>query len=165
MIIRPPKKISKSRKSRKKGLYKNQDEIESCKKQLGLVPNYGKKKRSAVDLVTSKGEREVADFLVKRGVRFKREKSFKGLVSPSTGIALRFDFWIPSMKTLIEYDGIQHFKPCRLNRFGADLPSLKARDLLKDEYAKFRGFRIIRISYNDYNRIAPILSKELNTDE
>jgi very-short-patch-repair endonuclease len=60
---------------------------------------------------------------------------------------LPFDIYIPSLNTVIEYDGRQHFEPVKL---WGDLQGFETRvahDRLKDEYCASNGIRIVRIPY------------------
>jgi len=62
-------------------------------------------------------------------------------------LPLSFDFWIPSLNTLVEYDGEQHF---RVSKFFGGLERLKLsqkRDRTKSRYAKRTGKKLIRIRY------------------
>jgi hypothetical protein len=66
-------------------------------------------------------------------------------------LPLSFDFWIPSLNTLIEYDGEQHF---RANPFFGGVESLKQtqrRDKIKALYARRHGKKLIRIKHTTEN--------------
>lgn len=56
----------------------------------------------------SRGEDYIYAFLKNKGIKFVQQKRFKGLkdIKP-----LSFDFYIPSYRVLIEYQGEQHFHP------------------------------------------------------
>ena len=75
---------------------------------------------------------------------------------------LPFDFFIPSLNCLIEYDGEQHFRP--VSRFGGEegFEKLRQRDELKNQYSKKNGIKLIRIPYTMKNvEIEPYILKEL----
>lgn len=73
--------------------------------------------------------------------------------------ALRFDFFIKSKNTVIEYDGEQHFKPI----YGNDeFEKSKVRDSIKDEYCKTHNINIIRIPYWEFDNVNEILKEVLN---
>lgn len=109
---------------------------------------------------TSLGERLVADWLVKNGIRFKREKEFGDLINPMTGKTLLVDFYLHAHKICIEFDGRQHFKASKLfDRNGDSLEARVQRDRIKDSYCKSRGLKMIRIKYYEINLIHDILSK------
>lgn len=60
---------------------------------------------------------------------------------------LHLDFYLPELKTGIEYDGIQHYQPREL--FGGEeaFKIVKKHDYEKDVYCKDHGIRLIRIPY------------------
>lgn len=59
---------------------------------------------------------------------------------------LPFDFYIPSLKIIIELDGAQHFK--QISNWCSPLKNIK-RDIFKMEKALENGFRIIRLLQED----------------
>jgi len=70
---------------------------------------------------------------------------------------LPFDFFIPSIKTIIELDGIQHFKKVSNWR----PPDIK-RDIYKMQKAEAEGYKIIRIFQEDvYNASEKWLDENL----
>jgi hypothetical protein len=81
---------------------------------------------------------------------------------------LSYDFYLPDINTLIEYQGLQHSKPYN---FGADLneedtqdrfKKQKVHDKLKKEYAKKNGYNLVEIWHWDFKNIDSILSKVTN---
>lgn len=93
----------------------------------------------------SKGERMVRKYLTKKGIEFEREKRFEDL--RNNGSYMPYDFYIPEKNMLIEYDGEQHYNPT--GYFGGEekLKSQQKRDKRKNEYAKSKGIRLLRIPY------------------
>ena len=99
----------------------------------------------------SKGEERIKEFLEENNIEYLREYNlFK---------KYRFDFYLKDLDTVIEYDGIQHFKP--INYFGGEKGFKETcfRDKEKDIYCKKNNINLIRISYKDFNKIEKILSK------
>jgi very-short-patch-repair endonuclease len=103
---------------------------------------------------TSKGELAVMDYLQFNDISFESQKKFNDCTVKRT---LMYDFYIPSMQLLIEYDGIQHFSP--IDRFGGRDTYLKTikYDNIKDEYARNRSISLLRIPYWDFDNISNIL--------
>lgn len=102
------------------------------------------------------GEREVARILERHGIEFEVEKRFKECRDK---LPLSFDFWIPSLNTLVEYDGEQHF---RTNKFFGGEERLKLtqrRDRIKSRYAKRTGKKLIRIKYTITDIKAHLLAR------
>lgn len=107
----------------------------------------------------SRGEDKIINFL--NGLNIYYNKHYRGfeLIYKKH---LEFDFYIPQLNTIIEFDGIQHFKP--INYFGGieNFIDLKIKDGLKNEYCYNNNIRLIRIPYWEMNNIEGILVKELN---
>jgi len=76
---------------------------------------------------------------------------------------LRYDFFIPSEKLLIEYNGVQHYRPVGI--FGGEkrLKEQRHRDWLKRNYAKKNNYKLLTIPYWDSKIIEEILEKNLFT--
>ena len=93
---------------------------------------------------SSKGELLIQDLLNKHNVEFEREKRFKECRYKRE---LPFDFYIPSINTLIEFDGLQHTKV--VDFFGGEdyLREIQIRDGIKNKYAQDNNIRLIRIPY------------------
>lgn len=88
-------------------------------------------------------------------LHFEREKSFKDCKYINE---LRFDFYLPHINTVIEYDGEQHFKTFEYFGGNDTLRIIKIRDNIKNEYCTKKNIRIIRIPYNYSNhRIEQII--------
>jgi hypothetical protein len=92
----------------------------------------------------SYGEREVSRILTQMRIRFIRQKKFPDLQHKRP---LRFDFWLPYHKTLIEYDGVQHFQASTFFGGKKAYKATKVRDRLKTLWARRMKFPLIRIPY------------------
>ena len=99
----------------------------------------------------SSGEQMVQNFLDENNIKYKPEQHLKGCVRPKEGKQrcgkLRYDFYLKELNILIEYDGMQHYKPVK--RWGGEkgFEVRKRRDQIKDEFAKSAGIPLIRIKY------------------
>ena len=107
---------------------------------------------------SSKAERKIASFLKQQNIEYISQKTFDDCRSKRP---LKFDFYVPSKNLLIEYDGKQHFEA---NVFvgkhfltSKDLKVIQRRDEIKNEYAKRKGIRLIRIGYTQFDDIEKIL--------
>ncbi len=107
----------------------------------------------------SKGEMEVRKWLESKNIEFLREKMFNGCINDRF---LRFDFYLPKNNICIEYDGIHHFKS--VGRFGGieELRKVRIRDSIKNEFCSEIGIKLIRINYEEFNKINEILDKKLS---
>jgi very-short-patch-repair endonuclease len=77
---------------------------------------------------------------------------------------LKFDFYLPYRNILIEYDGEQHFRPCKINKHfvtSDEVKCIQMRDHIKTKYAKQHGIVLIRIPYTKMSKINDILQQVL----
>lgn len=104
----------------------------------------------------SYGERFIKKYLDLKGIKYKTEYRFKDCkyIRP-----LPFDFYLPEYNICIEYDGVQHFEP--IGFFGGDFSLLRNKkvDLIKSDFCKNQGIKLIRISYKDKLKINDILDE------
>lgn len=100
----------------------------------------------------SKGANKISTILNEAGLVFEREREIDGCRGDSAN--LRFDFWVPSANTLIEFDGEQHFKPVRfsprvsLETAAKMFQNVQRYDAIKNDFCKRNNIRLIRIAYN-----------------
>lgn len=98
----------------------------------------------------SKGEQKITQILQQNRIQFETEKTFKDL----HGGKFRFDFYLPKLKTIIEYDGEQHFQ--QIGKFQQDRKELLAyqeRDRQKNSYCLAHRIKLYRIPYWEFNNI------------
>jgi very-short-patch-repair endonuclease len=79
---------------------------------------------------------------------------------------LRPDFRFANYKIFIEYDGEQHFRPITFGGISQEealeeFENIKINDELKNEFSEKFGYKMIRISYKDFDNIEKILESEL----
>lgn len=99
------------------------------------------------------GEEKVARILNENVVTYKKQKSYKDLLSDK-GCRLRFDFYIPEGNYLIEYDGVYHYKASGRSWSTQEYTArVQHHDRLKNEYCKEHGIPLIRIPYTQYNNL------------
>lgn len=111
----------------------------------------------------SKGELYIRNLLSGFKLRFVSEKKF------TESGELEFDFYIPKLKILIEYDGQQHFQPV----FGSteNMRNYKynqtySNDNRKDEFVRTssNGLKLIRVPYTlEFSEIGKLLSRKIKT--
>jgi hypothetical protein len=97
----------------------------------------------------SAGEKIVAKILIDNDFTYEKQKMFEGCVNKLKGRyckKLKFDFYIPSLNTVVEYDGEQHFRPS--DKFGGEkFETTVENDLIKNRYCEDKGINLIRIPY------------------
>ena len=129
-------------------------------------------KCSAVDTLTrhiltctgkdncSAGEFKIKFHLDLMLIKYIHDKTFEALTL-ECGQNLRFDFYVPEFKCVIEFDGQQHFRP--VNFGGGVEQSIVAfertvqHDNIKNDFCARNGYDMLRIKYNDYLNIERIL--------
>lgn len=95
----------------------------------------------------SNGEKMTREVLSKLGYSPEMQKEFPELKNK---MPLSYDFFIPESQILIEYQGIQHYKPISFGGSGCPKKKLERQqynDELKREYAKLKGYVLIEIPY------------------
>lgn len=107
----------------------------------------------------SKGEHKIYTWLTNEDIEFEQEYTFADCYNIRM---LPFDFYLPDINILIEYDGELHYEP---HRFGTEdqalikLEQTKSNDSIKTKYALDNGIKLIRIPYWDYDNIEEILEE------
>jgi hypothetical protein len=114
---------------------------------------------------TSKGENEIIKWLETEKIEYIHQKTFADCKNPKTNYKLRFDFYLPNKNTLIEFDGIQHFRKhsyfCGYRMTAKDLRYNVFKDRVKSHYANTHNITLIRIPYWDQKNIPNILDRSL----
>ena len=100
------------------------------------------------------GEQKVRQVLRESNLTFSEQHRFDDCKFKYT---LPFDFYIPSLNTIIEYDGEQHYRAVK--GWGGEeyFQICKQRDVIKEEYCRDNNIRLIRIPYWEYDNIEQIL--------
>jgi hypothetical protein len=105
----------------------------------------------------SKGENLIQYYLIDNDIEYIFQKTFDDCINTLTKRKLKFDFFIPSINTCIEFDGKQHFE--ENPRFKGTLSSIQYRDELKNNYCINNQINLVRIKYLDIKEINHILNK------
>jgi len=106
-----------------------------------------------------KGENIIKQWLKENNKRNIHQHSFKNCRDKKL---LRFDFYLPDYNLCIEYDGIQHFKPVQfggisIKRAIENFKDTKKKDMIKTDFCKVNGIKLLRISYLNIDKIQLIL--------
>lgn len=115
----------------------------------------------------SRGETIIKKWLKEHQINYIKEKTFPDLIGLGGG-KLRYDFYLPNMQTIIEYNGIQHERP---EDFGGKGESFakeqynkqKRHDCIKREYAVLHNIKMIELWKKDLPNLESILNNELIT--
>ncbi len=108
----------------------------------------------------SKGEEQISIILNKYNLLYETQKKFSGLIGVG-GNQLSYDFYIPELNLLIEYQGKQHKRP--IEYFGGvkTFERQKIHDKLKRNYAISNNFNFLEIWY--YDNLQEKLEKTLDS--
>jgi hypothetical protein len=110
----------------------------------------------------SHGEQNIASFLDTYKITYQREKKFNRCKNIQP---LPFDFYIPYLNTCIEYDGKQHFFPCKYFGGLKQFEKLKISDAIKNQFCLDNNIKLIRIPYTKKDpEIINLLKEELFTE-
>lgn len=113
----------------------------------------------------SKTELWIEEWLTLHEIEYETQKTFSGLKNGKT--PLPFDFFIPSLNLLIEFDGMHHYKPVRFSKTQtmasaeAKFRSIKANDKRKELHAAEEGIDLLVIHCKRTKDLDAILMTEL----
>lgn len=98
------------------------------------------------ELTKSKAVIEICKYFDSNGIKYIEEYKINECKNI---LPLPFDFYLLDLDILIEYDGIQHFKP--IEYFGGQkgLDEQQYNDNIKNEYCKSTGKTLLRIRYDE----------------
>ena len=96
----------------------------------------------------SKGELALEEIFLKHSIKYVREYKIPNIVN-----RFEYDFYLPDKNTLIEFHGIQHYKP--IEYFGGEenFCYVKRNDKLKKHLAKVNNIRILYFDYRQLKRL------------
>ena len=117
-----------------------------CKKhgEFNQNPHSHLKGKGCPKCNLSKGEKIISKWLKSNSINYKIEKSFDKCFVDKKNKKLRFDFYLPEHNTLIEFDGVHHFKA----KYGEDVFNKQLlRDRIKDQYCINNNINLIRIGF------------------
>jgi hypothetical protein len=106
--------------------------------------------------IGSNDEKKILTFLETQKIQYHVEKTFENCVYKRN---LRFDFYIPEVNCLIEYDGMQHFKDIK---YFSNFEKLRIKDIIKNKFCLENNIPLLRIAYTDYKFISTLIKSFIN---
>jgi hypothetical protein len=108
----------------------------------------------------SKGEKAIRVYLENNNIKFIPQYSYDNCRYINK---LFFDFYIPELNMLIEFDGKQHFEPIEwlYDQAESYFQLQIQKDQIKDRYCLDNNIKLVRISYKDIRKINKILKENL----
>lgn len=110
----------------------------------------------------SKGNKRIADYLIKKDIDFIAEFRIDRCKNKRT---LPFDFAVfdsnEKLKFLVEFNGIQHYEV--VEPFGGkkELRERQRNDKIKEQYCKDNNIDLVVIKYTEFDKIEDILDKKI----
>lgn len=124
------------------------------------------KKSSCPYCSQSVGEQQVASYLRNKNIEFMINKKFDDLKNKRL---LSYDFYLPKLNVLIEFQGEQHFVPKTFGGITVQeakkrLELQKYHDSLKRQYAKDIGYTLLEPNYklNTFDKVSKFLDDNLH---
>lgn len=108
---------------------------------------------------SSKGEKQVRDWLENNNIEYMSQKEFDGLIGLGGG-NLSYDFYVPDQNILIEYQGEFHDGTAN-QQTKEEFEYAKEHDRRKHQYAIDNNIKLVEIWYWDKNNMEDILKKEI----
>ena len=107
----------------------------------------------------SKGEDKISNYLNTNGILFIPQYVISNDNLFCNRKTIRVDFYLPYNKTIIEFNGRQHYEPIRYFGGESKFESQQNRDDALRQYCNEREIKLVEIPYNDINNIEAILDK------
>ena len=116
---------------------------------------------------TTQGERVIRLYLDEHNIKYEFNKTFTDLRGTKGGI-ISYDFYVPTYKLLIEFQGEQHYNPITFGGISTEQAEQRynnqvEHDKLKQEYATANQFNLLVIPYWEYKNIHEILDNTLTS--
>ena len=102
----------------------------------------------------SHGEEMIRRILDMYHIQYEPQKTFADLMDKKR---LSYDFYLPSQKVLIEYQGYQHYGPVDYYGGEAKFKNQQKHDQMKRNYANQHGYQLVTVSYQ-YNTLGKVIN-------
>lgn len=132
-----------------------------CGYEFMVRPNNFLQGRRCPKCKRSRGEATVERVLINMGIDYTPQVKFDNLSDKNK---LSYDFYIPQYNLLIEYQGIQHYKPVQVFGGESSYAKQKMHDKLKREYAEENNFKLLEIKYTEksFNSIKALILSSIS---
>ena len=124
-------------------------------RKWNVVRTYGFDRCNRCSSKQSYGEVEIENILIKNKVNYEREKRFEDCRNKHM---LPFDFYLPGFNTIIEFDGLHHYKDVRGD--GSHKKTV-INDRIKNKFCIDKGIKLIRIPYYKRDNLEKIILDNL----
>lgn len=93
------------------------------------------------------------------GIEYIRQKTFEGCKDQKL---LRFDFYLPKYRAVIEYQGKQHYEPVVVFGGIEGFKINQRHDQIKREFCKAHGIDFIEVKYDELAKAKAIIKNSLS---
>lgn len=100
----------------------------------------------------SKGSKAIKKWLEENAFFYETEKSFDWSEQK------RYDFYVPSINLLIEFNGEQHYRPIDFFLQSRSFEEQQNSDIFKEKEARAHGYNFLVIKFDEVDRIPQILN-------
>lgn len=122
----------------------------------GMAPEFRKNEESIIrDLMEQndfKGIREIKDFLKKFKIEFLQNHMLD---------KIEFDFYLPSIRVCIEFDGVYHLQPIEELGGLKTYDRVRLEEKIKSDYCEDNYIDLVKIRYDQIDNIYMILWRSL----
>ena len=101
----------------------------------------------------SLGEQNIKKILQKENIIFKTQHTFQNCRYPNSNYLVRFDFYLPEINRIIEFDGIQHFQANGGWNNIKTHNKVIERDAFRNQWAAENNIPLVRIPYWERDNI------------
>lgn len=105
----------------------------------------------------TKGEESISQYLNNRNIKYIFQHKIR--INNSYHY---YDFYLPEYNIMIEFNGMQHYKPIKFFGGQEAFKYLQIRDKIKKQYCLENQIKFIIINYKELDQIKIILDKTLN---
>lgn len=128
--------------------------------EFETTPNEHLSGRGCPRCNASFGERSVELYLQRNNIKYKYQKK---MFYDENGEKRHFvvDFWLPKVRTVIEYNGEQHYMPLKMWGGEPKFKEQQERDQHLREYCEENAYRLIEIPYTKLRHIPEFLDDAL----
>lgn len=109
----------------------------------------------------SSGESIIMNFLKTKNIEFVFQYKIQNIDLFCSNTRLFVDFYLPKHNVIIEFNGMQHYKPIKLWGGQESFEKQQNRDISVKMYCKENNIKLIEIPTKKFGKIKEILTKEL----
>ena len=109
--------------------------------------------------IRSKDEIIISNWLTENNIHYEIQKTFSGCKNVSL---LKYDFYLPNEKILIECDGEQHYREVEYWGGKEGFNYRRMNDKIKTEFAINNNLNLLRIPYTERKNLSEVLKNNIN---